>query len=137
MRGARCQVGVAVSKQHDLELQRISAGSVKFAQVIGLLKHAITMAVFAFCVHLFMTGLNQMVGNDADSLKALGFVIEKMKFGDILGYLGTIGAGTGWYYERKGKKRAYARLGKNRAIDECDDPYSASSHLGPDGQTPK
>lgn len=122
--------------KNEFELQKLVVQSGNFSQVITFLKHLCTVGAIVFCIYLVMQGLVIIAKNSPESLRELALVIEKLNVSTWLAHLATVGAGTGWYLERRGKKRAYKKLGDRRAQKEGDDPYHPSSELDDAGHTP-
>jgi hypothetical protein len=123
--------------KNELELQKLVIRSENFSKSLGLVQKLATLAAVVGCVYLVMTGLAEIVSHKPESLNALALVIEKLKINEILGYVLAAGSGAGWYYERKGKQRAYKQLGTKRAEIEQRDAYHPSSDLQHDGLTPR
>lgn len=122
--------------KHEFELQKLVISSGNFSKVLGFLQRVCTLAAVVFCVYLIMRGLEGMVSHNPASLNALALVIEKLQISGILGYVVAAGTSTAWYIERRGKRRAYKKLGEGRAQAEQGDPYHPSSNLDHNGQTP-
>jgi hypothetical protein len=123
--------------KNELELQKLVIRSENFSKSLGLVKQLATLAAGVVCVYLVMNGLAEIVSHKPESLNALALVIEKLKVNVILGYVLAAGSGAGWYYERRGKQRAYRQLGTKRAEIEQSDAYHPSSELQADGLTPR
>ena len=122
--------------KHEFEIQRLAVQAGNFSRVLGFLQRLCTLISVVLCVYLIMQGLEGMVSHNPASLNALALVIEKLQISGILGYVVAAGTSTAWLLERRGKQRAYKKLGNRRAQDEKDDPYHPSSELDADGQTP-
>ena len=122
--------------KNELALQRLVINAGIITQVLSFLKHVGTLLACVACIYLIMHGLVDIVSYKPESVTALATVIEKLEISRLLGYILAGGTSIGWAYERRGKKRAYKRLGEKRTKSEADDPYHPSSELDHDGETP-
>lgn len=109
----------------------------KFDQVVGLIGLVLKLATVGFCVYWLFDTLKVLGAMHPASLEGLSKIVEKLKFGDWLHYLLTVGVGSAWYVERQGKKRAIRKLAEARRIVESRDKHNDSSKLDENGDTPK
>lgn len=126
-------------KKHEAELewqkQLIKSQNLKFA--FDLVKHALTLATILGAIYIAFNTFLELAKARPETLKALAEFAEKFKIGTVvMSIVATIG-GIGWYYERKGKKRAIKNLRNLREKLEENDPHNEGSGLDENGHTPK
>jgi len=124
------------SKKDSIQLAEIDARIQITAQVLGLIKTAITAGAAVWCVWIVVEGLKFIVLSNPANIKELAKVVESFHLNTMMGTLvGLAGVSYG-LYERKGKKRLLAGYAKERREAEKADPYNATSGLTDSGDTP-
>lgn len=105
----------------------------KLATIDNLAKLCCVVAI----VYLIMAGLKDISSANPDGISALAQLAKNLNISGIVGYVLAVGTTTGWWIERKGKKRLVAQSAERRHKREADDPYHASSGLTQTGDTPE
>lgn len=123
--------------KNELLWKETQARSENIKTYASLIKHALTLAAGAWCFHMLTEMLTALAAAQPDSLRALGEFAEKLNAGTILSYVLSAILGGGWYYERRGKKRAIRKTKEARDQLEGNDPFHESSGLDDDGHTPQ
>lgn len=136
IRAKKTQEGRGVHK-YDFELKKLQIQSINAGNGLALVKHALTMGTIIACVFIIFWGLTNIASASPESVSALASLAEKLQLGQWLGYVGTAAAGSGWYLERKGRKRLLRGYAADRRRAEASDPYRSTSGLEDDGSTPK
>jgi hypothetical protein len=121
---------------NEIEIEKIRASTNKFSLVCGVIKHFISIGCVLASLKILFTGLQPFLTSNPEAIKAIALIIEKINFSNITGYLLASATGTGWYIERKGKKRAIHQKGKYQKMVESADSYRSSSGLTKSGETP-
>lgn len=134
-RSKRLRIGGDLNK-NELEFAKLNASSRNLGLWLGFAKHVVTALAVVGLAHVMFLGLTNIVAAKPDSLNALAIVIEKMRLGSWFGYLVAMGASGGWFFERRGKKRAVRQLDTRRNRLEHNDPYHEGSGLTETGETP-
>lgn len=120
-----------------VEIEKIRASTDKFYAVCDSIKHFVKIGGVVLSFYIIFKGLEPFLSSKPEVISAMGKIIEKINFSNITSYLvGSVGY-TGWYLERKGKKRAIKQKGKYQKIAERNDEYRSSSGLTKSGDTPK
>lgn len=126
-----------MSNKNDLEIAKIYSSTEKFHTFCDVVKHGMTLLTILGSIFLIFIGLKPFLAANPEAILAIAGVLDKLNFSNMFSYFLTGTAGTAWYIERKGKKRAIKEKGKYQKIIEKDDEYRSSSGLTRDGQTPK
>lgn len=122
--------------QNDIEIEKIKALTERFHEICGIIKHLLSVGGVLCAIKLIFSGLAPFLSSSPEVISAIALVIEKINFSNITGYLLAGGTGTGWYIERKGKKRAIKQKGEYQRRAEGNDKYRSSSGLTTQGDTP-
>ncbi len=123
--------------KHDVDIARINTGAAKFGSFMETVRHLSGRATTLAAIWMFFDGLNKVIaGRDAATIDAVSRLVAEMKLGSVMGYAIAAVCGAGWYFERKGKKRAIREKSRYQAMVEQDDPYRTSSGLTETGETP-
>lgn len=123
--------------EYEFQIRKLAISSKNQEQVMSLAAHAITMGTVAGSIYMMMSGLQTIVLAQPEAITALADVVDKLRINAIVGYIVSCVFGAGWFYERKGKKRAISQNGELRREIESNDAYHASSGLDTNGNTPK
>lgn len=115
----------------------ISASVRKFELVTDLIKVAVRAGAVVLCVWVIMKGLADLGRLDKGAIGALARVVSALKVSEIVAYAAGAGGFVAWGYERRGKKRAIAKLGEMRHRLEARDAYKGRSGLTTRGDTPR
>jgi hypothetical protein len=126
-----------MATKQDVELEKIKFSSEKFHAVCDVLKHLISAGAVLFAIRIIFWGLEPFLSSNPDTIKSIAVIIEKINFSNITGYILAAGTGSGWYIERRGKKRAIREKGRYQKIVESEDDYRSSSGLTKSGETPR
>lgn len=124
-------------KDNIVELEKIKSSTDKFNTVFNTINHFIKYGCIVFCFHVIFEGLKPFLSSSPEVINAMAKVIESINFSNITSYLISGALGVGWYYERRGKKRAINQKGKYQKMAERNDEYRSSSGLTKSGDTPK
>lgn len=125
-----------MSDSAEIKIEKIRASTRKFSMVCGVIKHAISIGCMLASLKILFVGLQPFLTSNPEAIKAIALIIEKINVSNITGYLLASATATGWYIERKGKKRAIRQKGKYQKMIESSDDYRSSSGLTKSGETP-
>lgn len=123
--------------EFELEKLKIHERANFVQHAAALVSTLVVTLGYVACIFILKSGLAEIVQHDASAISALGTVIDALhleKFSGAL--LGILGVGYG-YYERKGKKRAIARVSYLQERAESSDVYRGSSKLTKSGDSRK
>lgn len=123
--------------KNEIKLEELRTNADKFHTTMETFGKFLTVAGWVTAIYLIMRTLENIVLAKPESIQALAMVVEKLQVNAILGWVGTAMAGGGWYYERKGKKRAYKLNSEQRKALEANDLHRGTSGLDENGHTPK
>ena len=85
---------------------------------------------------LIIDGLIQISTNAPEQIGALAKVVEAIHVNEWLSWCMAAVCGSGWYLERRGKKRAIKEKGRLQKIVEANDPDRTTCGLTETGETP-
>lgn len=86
---------------------------------------------------LIVDGLKFIATSAPDQIGALAKVVDALRLYDVFPWCASCIAGTAWYHERKGKKRAISEKSRLQKIIESDDPDRMTCGLTETGDTPE
>jgi hypothetical protein len=122
-----------------VELKRIevSASVKKFGQICTTIKYIFGVICVLGSIAIIMYGIQPFSGSNPESLNAIAHIIKNINFLNSSSYVMAFMFGGGWYFERRGKKRAIAKKGEYQKKVEQNDLYRSSSCLTESGDTPE
>ncbi|MFT3870459.1 MAG: hypothetical protein QM715_18575 [Nibricoccus sp.] len=123
--------------KRDYEIGKLSLIARITESVVKLFQTVAICAAAVLAIYFIMNGCVSMSDKNPSSINALSNFVEKFKLGTIFGYALAGLCGAGYWYERKGKKRAIQEKAHYQKIAEKNDPDRPSSGLTSTGQTPK
>ncbi len=123
--------------ESEFQTRKLAVSARNYEHVANLATHTITMGTIAGSIYMMMSGLQTIVLAQPEAITALADVVDKLKISAIISYMTAGVCGVGWFFERKGKKRAISQNGQFRRKIESNDPYHASSGLDANGHTPR
>ncbi|MBN6525314.1 hypothetical protein [Acinetobacter pittii] len=122
---------------NDLEAHKIAANIQKWTIIKDILFLLIKMGAVVWCIYLIMTNLVALSDRNAESISSIAKVVESLSLSDIVLYIVTASGVTYGYLERRGKKRAIAKMAQYQYQLEQDDPFRGTSNLTSQGDSPK
>jgi hypothetical protein len=122
--------------KNEFELEKLKISAERFHIIMVTIAKFLTITGWAAAIYLIMRSLETIVLAKPEAIQALALVIEKLNINSILGWVGTVMATGAWYYERKGKKRAYKVDSELRKQLERNDAHHGASGLDHNGHTP-
>lgn len=122
---------------NELEFKKSVVRADNIRTVVGLFSHIATLIVVYLCIDKAMEMLMAVSGNSPRSIEALAKLVDSLKLSQVTGSIVAIMGVSYGLYERKGKKRAIAKVADLRQQVEADDPYNKSSGLTVTGDTPR
>lgn len=123
--------------KNEFALEKLRLDAERFHHIMETIAKVATVSGWVWAIYLIMDGLISIVQANPDAINALSKVVENMHINSILGWVGAAMAGSAWWYERKGKKRAYKVNSELRKQMESGDPHRSTSGLDENGHTPK
>lgn len=123
--------------EFELEKLRVWESSERRQARFDFFSTGLVLGTVVICVWIIADALVRMSQGRADSIDAMAHVVKALDLSQITSYLVAVMGGGFGYYERRGKRRAIERLDKLQKQLEGNDPYRGSSHLTPQGDTPK
>lgn len=122
--------------KNDIEIEKIKAFTERFHELCGIIKHLFSIVGVLFAIKIIFLGMLPFLSSSPDVINAMAVLIEKINISNISGYILAGGTSTGWYIERKGKKRAIQKKGEYQKLAEGNDNSRSSSGLTEKGETP-
>lgn len=122
---------------NDLEAHRIAANIQKWTMFKDITVLLIKMATVIACVYLIMTNLIALSDRNPEAISSIAKVVESLGVSDIVLYIVTASGVAYGFFERKGKKRAIAKMAQYQYQIEKNDPYRGTSNLTSQGDSPK
>ena len=123
--------------RNEFELEKLKLEVERFHRFMDTIAKLATVGGWVYAIYLIMDGLKSIVLARSDSIEALAKVVQSMHLNTILGWVGAVMGASGWWFERKGKKRAYKISADLRKQLESGDPHRSRSGLDDNGHTPK
>ena len=113
--------------KNDLRMAEIHAGSLRFAERLGILRQLITGGIILGCVYLIFAGIQPIMQREPGAIQAFASVVHELFLSHIVWSLVSVGTTSAWLLERNGKKRALREKAKLQRQIEAADPYRSSS----------
>lgn len=126
-----------MSVDPNLESHKIAASVHKWSTSKEIIFLLAKLGAGLLCVYIIMHHLVLLSDKNPEAINAIATVISSLKVNQIILYFLTASSIAYGYIERKGKKRAIAKMAQYQYKLERDDPYRGSSTLTSQGDTPK
>jgi hypothetical protein len=122
---------------NDLEAHKIAASIQKWTISKDIILLLIKMLAVILCVYLIMTNLVELSDRNPQAISSIAKVVESLGVSDIVLYIVTASGVAYGVLERKGKKRAVAKMAQYQYQLEKNDPFRGTSNLTSQGDSPK
>lgn len=122
---------------NDLEAHKIAASIQKWTISKDIILLLIKMLAVILCVYLIMTNLVALSDKNPQAISSIAKVVESLGVSDIVLYIVTASGVAYGVLERKGKKRAVAKMAQYQYQLEKNDPFRGTSNLTSQGDSPK
>ncbi|MRW89820.1 hypothetical protein GJ699_07480 [Duganella sp. FT80W] len=122
--------------KNELTLETLKISADKYKVTLNFLTSAFKLIALVAIIYIIMEGLREIAGANPAAIKALAGLVKELKISTITGYVLAAFCGSGWYMERKGKKRLLRKKAAERHRLEQNDPYNPACGLTPTGDTP-
>lgn len=122
---------------NELETHKIAASVHKWSISKDIIFLILKLGTVLGCIYIIMHHLVLLADKNPEAIGSIALVVQNLQLNQIVLYLVTASSLAYGTFERKGKKRAIAKMAQYQYQLEKNDPFRGSSNLTTQGDTPK